>query len=118
MSSVWRYIELNDFVRPPEPSTEIARKGLRSLLNRLRRTSNKERPVSLSAELRTVPHGLLDSLAPVPVLTDAEEALSSALEPWLEGKIPESHVRVIVGSPGSGPNGNYGKQLNQLMSTH
>lgn len=102
MSSVWRYIPLHDYSRPPEPSTEIARKGLNALLDKLRRVSKISEPVSLSEELRTAPHGLLDLLAPVPLLTDADEALGSALKPWLDSKDQEPRTKIIIGAPGSG----------------
>lgn len=101
-SSIWEYVSLADRLRPEEPPTEVARKGLKALLSRLHNSSTTPETIDLKAELRTIPNNLLDRLAPAPPLDDAEAALSTELKLWLDSKEFEFPAQVIIGPPGSG----------------
>lgn len=83
--TIWNYVTLDKYVRPPEPASEVAATGLKALWNRLQ--GERQRPPDrekAQEELLSIPEEVLDALVPVPVWDRAAEALGSALQPWIE----------------------------------
>jgi len=100
-ASFWRFMRLEQYTRPPEPSQEKVRKGIFGLWKRLRR--RKASAPSLGEKnLGQVPLELLDQVAPVPDWAEAVPAVTVALQNWLEAAPPENSVQVFVGPSYSG----------------
>ena len=99
--SFWRFIRLEQYTRPPEPSKEKVRKGIFGLWTRLgwQRASG---PSLGEKNLAQVPQELLDQVAPVPDWAHGVPAVTAALGNWLEAAQPENSVQVFVGPTNSG----------------
>ncbi len=53
---LWRYIELEQFSKPKEPTKETIRKGVFGFLRKLRRTPAGSPPVMSLSDLNIVPN--------------------------------------------------------------
>lgn len=99
---LWEFVPVGEHARPSEPPSVAARSGLMEMLKRLRGPSAPAEPVSIHAELHSVPQELLDAVVPVPEWSEAVLGLDNALEEWLEEDDQDYPARVILGAPGSG----------------
>jgi hypothetical protein len=98
---LWRFIRLEDYKRPSEPTQETMRRrffGLRKLLGRKKPPG----PVLVDKDLGQVPQELLDQVAPVPDWSQGMAAVTEAINAWLEMSQPENPVQVFVGPSYSG----------------
>jgi hypothetical protein len=99
--SFWRFIRLEQYARPQEPSQEKVRKGIFGLWHRL--GGGKASGPSLGEKnLGQVPLELLDQVAPIPDWTEAVPAVTVALQNWLDAAPPENSVQLFVGPSYSG----------------
>lgn len=100
---LWRFIDLKDYDRPPEPAREKVRRGLWRLWDRLVRTSGSrgqgeaERGSSNESEDRFLEVAVQD-----PDWQDAVPALDEALQDWLSFGRENGPLRVVLSAPYSG----------------
>jgi hypothetical protein len=99
---LWKYIVMDEYRRPEEPTREALQERLKGFWQRLRKGKIISGPVSVQAELRSASVRLLDRVAPVPKWGSAERALESGLAKWKEQEQPDQMVQVVVGPPGTG----------------
>jgi hypothetical protein len=99
---LWKYIDLNEYRRPEEPTREALQERLKRFLQRLRKGEIISGPVSVQAELRSASVSLLDRVAAAPRWGAAERALESCLAKWKEQEQTDQTVKIIVGPPGTG----------------
>lgn len=100
--SLWSFVTLDAYKRPPEPSAEAARSGMRAFLGHMWRRAKPEGAVSVEAELQSVPQRQLDRAAPAPYWDDASEALRRTLTESIPPDPGEPFVHPVIGPPGSG----------------
>lgn len=101
-SSLWCYTPLSRFERPGEPAVQAAHSGLKQFWKRMRRRVEAVQTSSVHAELRSVPQGLLDRVAPAPRWDAAGRALDVALAEWATLEDTQQHIKVIIGPSGAG----------------
>jgi hypothetical protein len=94
--TLWSFIRLGQYTRPPEPTQETVRQGIFGLWDRLG-LAKKTGPSFVEINLSQVPLELLDQLAPIPDWAAAVPAVSAALKNWLEVAHPETPAQVFVG---------------------
>jgi hypothetical protein len=97
--NLWRFIRLDQFSRPPEPSRETLRKGLSGLWRYLGWRGKIEESVFAEKELSQVPPAMLDKVAPGPDWSAPLRAVTEVLNNWLDAKVPASLAQVFVGPP-------------------
>ena len=99
---LWRFIHLDDYKKPVEPTREAVRRGISGLWTRLRGS----RPLNKSAieekDLHRVPQSLLDQAVARPEWHVFAPGVSEALKDWLAADQPDYWVQVVVGAPYSG----------------
>jgi hypothetical protein len=98
----WRYLRLDQYALPPEPARETVRKGIGGLWGRLHRGWRPLKSVFDEKKLASVPGKLLDQVAPPPRWDEALDAVTAALNDWLEATPAASGTRVLVGPPYGG----------------
>ncbi|MFP3868367.1 MAG: hypothetical protein ACLFUU_09420 [Desulfobacteraceae bacterium] len=101
-ASIWKFIPLDQYVKPQAPAKETIRTGLSGLKEWLRRSPKPSEPLVVQTELDWVPQFLLDQAAPAPDWQEAAPALTTALDKWLAAGQPEPAGQVVVGAPYSG----------------
>jgi hypothetical protein len=99
--NLWRFIRLEDYKRPSEPTQETVRRRFFGLRERLG-WGNPPGPVLVDKDLGQVPQELLDRLVPVPDWSQGVAAVTEAINAWLEMSHPENLLQVFVGPSYSG----------------
>jgi hypothetical protein len=97
--NLWRFVRLDQYNRPSETSRETMRKGIFGLWRHLGWGSKAEESVFAEKELGQVPPGLLDKVVPTPDWSAPAGAVTAALDPWLDAKVPGSSAQIFVGPP-------------------
>jgi hypothetical protein len=97
--TLWRFIHLDHYSRPPETSRETMRKGISGLWLRLGWGSTVEASVFAENELSQVPQELVDKAAPDPDWSASIAAVTAALDTWIDAKVPGSTNQIFVGPP-------------------
>jgi hypothetical protein len=91
---LWRFIRLEQYVRPPEPAQEAVRRGIFGLWGGWEKKSG---PLLEETKLNPVPVDLLDEVAPVPDWLEGIAAVTETLDAWLDAAQPDLPVQVFVG---------------------
>ncbi len=99
---LWRYIELEQFSKPKEPTKETIRKGVFGFLRKLRRTPAGSPPVMSLSDLNIVPQHILDKVVLKPDWNEAFSALNALLDNWVKTDQSDFSAQIIVGAPYSG----------------
>jgi hypothetical protein len=99
--NLWRFIRLEEYIRPPEPAQEKVRQGIFGLWGRLG-WGKKSGPVFRETNLSQAPRELLDEVVPVPDWSEGVAAVTAALGDWLDAALPDPTVQVFVGPCYSG----------------
>jgi hypothetical protein len=98
--AIWQFIRPNQYSRPAEPASEVVRKGIWGMWDRLRQQRPSHDNAIMGQEnLRQVPAELLQQAAPKPDWNSALPALATALDQWLETPEPSTPLQVLVGPP-------------------
>jgi hypothetical protein len=97
----WRFVGLDQFRLPPEPTRERVRRGLLGVWDRLKggRSTTAESPM-VEMNLEAMPSDLLAEAAPTPDWGAGVSGLQEALEDWWKERAGK--VQVVVGAPYSG----------------
>lgn len=95
----WRFINLNQYRVPPEPTRQAVRKGFLGFWDRLRRRRFSE-SATVDIDLEYMPSSLLAEAASAPEWKDGVPALQEALQDWWQEQAGKSQV--VVGAPYSG----------------
>lgn len=100
--SLWRFIPLSQYVRPPEPVTARMRRGLLGVWDRLRHS--KKPPENRFGQLdwQPVREELLLQAAAEPDWQEAVPALDEVFKDWLKSGGVAQPLQVLVGTPYSG----------------
>lgn len=101
IQDLWRFIRLEQYTSPPEPTQGKVRKGIFGLWDRLG-WGKKPRPVFRESNLSQVPRELLDEVVPVPDWSAGIAAVTTSLGDWLDATQPAPPVQVFVGPCYSG----------------
>jgi hypothetical protein len=97
--NLWRFVRLDQYSRPPEPSRETVRKGIFGLWRHLGWGEKSEESIFADKGLSQVPQEFLDKAAPYPDWSAALGAVTEVLDPWLDAKVPGSAAQIFVGPP-------------------
>ena len=100
--TLWQFIRLDQYSRPPETSRETMRKGIFGLWRHLGWGSKIEDSVFDEKELGQVPPGLLNKLVPAPDWSAPLGAVTAVLDNWLDAKVLKSSAQIFVGPPYQG----------------
>ncbi len=99
-NALWEFVRFNQYSKPAEPASEVVRKGIWGMWDRLRQHRPSHDNMIMSQEnLCQVPAELLQQAAPKPDWNLALPALATALEQWLETPEPSTPIQVLVGPP-------------------
>jgi hypothetical protein len=98
----WRFIRLDEYKKPPEPTRETVRKGISGLWTRLRGSQPMNKSAIEQENLHIVPQSLLDQAAARPEWHVLAHGVSGALKEWLAADEPDCWLQVVVGAPYSG----------------
>lgn len=101
-TSIWRFVEPEEFELPVEPASKKARSFLQKLFSGFSEKYSENGAEAVQAELKSAPRSLIDWLSPYPNWQSAPCELNKILEPWLEDDSPDDLFRVFVGQYGSG----------------
>ena len=96
---LWRFEPLTEFRAPPASVSELARTGLRGLLQRFRDQTPPD-PEDEDRALLAFGSDELEKLVPVPPLDQIVEALSASLPEWPEGAASPKLCVVVEPPPG------------------
>jgi hypothetical protein len=96
----WRFVRLDQFSLPPEPTREKMRRGLLGFWDRLTGTGSASESPAVEKELEQVPSLLLEQAAPPPDWGEGVPALHAALQDWWQERAGK--IQVLVGAPYSG----------------
>lgn len=102
---VWRFIPLEEYSTPAEPTPQAVRSGLLDMWRRLRRdrTSAQGLPEEVQSELHCLTERILDRVAPLPDWEQTGQAeLAKVLEDWFALEEKDAGPRVFVTAPHSG----------------
>ena len=101
---LWRYIRLDEFSKPKEPTQETVRKGVLGFLKKLRRTPSQTEPAISHADLHVFHLHVLDKVVSPPDWHEQFSALNVILEDWLKLTADQDRfsAQIIVGAPYSG----------------
>ncbi|HZE20571.1 MAG TPA: hypothetical protein VE082_00825, partial [Desulfobaccales bacterium] len=69
--TIWSFIRLDQYCRPPEPPRETMREGFFGLWDRLSRGRKSKSSVFEKKDLTRMPQELLDKAAPAPEWNEA-----------------------------------------------
>lgn len=101
---LWRYIRLEEFSKPKEPTKETVRKGVLGFLKKFRRTPPQTESAISHTDLHVFPPDVLDKVVSPPDWYEQFSALNVVLEDWLKltADQEEFSAQIIVGAPYSG----------------
>jgi hypothetical protein len=102
VSCLWQWIRLEEYGVPTEATTEVVRKGIRGLWERLRPAASANESTIVRPDWRVAPEKLLEHVAPSPCWEEPGATLQTALEEWLTAETSMAPMQVIVGAPYSG----------------
>jgi hypothetical protein len=99
---LWRFIHLDEYKKPAEPTRETVRRGVSGLWARLRGSQPLNKSAIEQKNLHTVPHSMLDQAMARPEWHVLARGVSGALKDWLTVDEPDCWMQVFVGAPYSG----------------
>ena len=99
---LWRFIRLDEYKKPAEPTRETVRRGISGLWARLRGSQPLNKSAIEQKNLHTVPQSMLDQAVARPEWHVLARGVSGALKDWLAVDEPDCWMQVFVGAPYSG----------------
>jgi hypothetical protein len=99
---LWRFIRLDEYKKPAEPTRETVRKGISGFWARFRRSQPSDKSVIEQENLHKVPDSLLDQAVARPDWHLLARAVSEALKDWLAVDKPDFWMQIVVAAPYSG----------------
>lgn len=96
----WRFVNLNQYRVPPEPTGQAVRKGFLGFWDRLKRARSPARSPTVEIDLEYMSSNLLAEAAPTPDWRDGVPALHEALQDWWNER--SGKFQIVLGAPYSG----------------
>lgn len=98
--SPWRFVRLENFRLPPEPTREKMRRGLLGIWDRLKRRRAAVESSDIDLDLVAVPGNVLAQAASEPDWQAGVPALHEALQDWWQDRA--GRLQILIGPPYSG----------------
>jgi hypothetical protein len=96
-SQPWRFIKMDQFHLPPEPTREKVRRGFLGIWDRLTRRRSAAESPAVEIDLVAMPSNLLAEVAPAPDWLIGAAPLQEALQDWWHERSGKNMI--LVGAP-------------------
>lgn len=102
LKPLWAYTSFKDYKIPQKPATEKAKNVLSKLWASFSEDDKAVETVDVQTELKSIPQGILDWVAPFPDWKLPAKALYKELKSWAKSDSPTNIFKVFVTPPGGG----------------